>query len=109
MLPLGWGGGPSSPLGWGAAAKRLGQGLLAVSPQLCPFGELGCSIPAWIPSRTGHGDALSPELRCPFCLLSKGSLMDLRLSGRLPSLPRCLRGGGSLCTLRSRLPGVPPG
>lgn len=49
------------------------------------------------------------QLRCPFCLLLKGSLIDLHLFGRLPSLPLCLWGvGGSLCTLVGQGEWVPP-
>lgn len=87
------------PPGWGAAAKHLGQGLLAVShPSFAPLGSRdAASLPGPLPMQ--GMEMLQVQLRCPFCLLLKGSLIDLHLFGRLPSLPCCLHGGGSLCTL----------
>lgn len=79
--------------GWGAAAKHLGQGLLAQShPSFAPSG--GRDAASLLGSLRVQGmEILQVWLRCPFCLLLKGSVMDLHLFGWLHPLPHCLHGG----------------
>lgn len=71
---------PSLPPGLGSCSQVPGAG----SPQLCPFRSLPIQ----------GMEMLGIQLGCLFYLLLKGSLMDLHLFGRLPSLPQCLHGRG---------------
>lgn len=57
----GLGRGAALTPGLGSCSQTPGAGAAGcTSPQLCPFGKPRCSIPAWIPSCAGCGDAPSP-------------------------------------------------
>lgn len=107
-VKAGWGGELSLTPGWGAAAKHLGQGLLAERhPSFAPSGRQdAASLPGSLPMQ--GMEMLQVWLRCPFCLLLKGSLMDLHLFGWLHSLPHCLHGGAACAPFLGQGEQVPP-
>lgn len=111
-IKAGWGGELILIPGWGAAAKHLGQGLLAQSyPSFAPSGRQdAASLPGSL--RVQSMEMLQVWLRCPFFLLLKGSLMDLHLFGCIPCPTACVEeqpvhpawDKGSRCPLHSLLP-----
>lgn len=104
--------------GLGSCSQAPGAGAAGCeSPQLYPFRKPRCSIPAWIPSCAGHGDAPSPA-QVPILSVVEG-IPDVFASvwsaafpaplpawGEQPAHPAWDKGSG--CPLCSLLPCVPP-